>query len=223
MKKLLLLVFFALGLLSNIYSQDLQESNKKIEVGIDLLRFNQDWFYNNGFSFHVEGEKYIFDFNPMVFIRFISAKNALRLKFEFYKNNYEWNSNTDDLAWGEDGNYKNAMLLCGYQRFLIDKKVVELYAFSDLGLSYYNYKGSEGMFNGWTMEGWERPFKIDGIGISIQSGIGFKFKIIRELSLDLESSILLEKRTEISDEKLLLQDINFIPRPLCLLGFSYTF
>ncbi|MDX9811788.1 MAG: hypothetical protein RBU28_05340 [Bacteroidales bacterium] len=223
MKKIFLFVFFLSGFLSDIYSQDTLESNKKIEIGLDFMKFNEDWFYNNGYLFNVEGEKYIFDFTPSVFIRFINNRNALRLKFEFFQNDYSYDSDSYDFTWWEDGNYKNARLLCGYQRFLIDKTIVKFFAFSDLGLSYYNYKGFEGTYNGWTMEGIRKPFDINGIGISIQSGLGFKFKLIRGISIDLESSILLERNIDTSDEKLLLQDIKFIPRPLCLLGVSYTF
>lgn len=223
MKNIFLLIFFVSGFLSDVYSQDYLGSNKKIEIGLGFMRFNEDWFYNNGYSFNVEGEKYILDFTPSVFIRFINNRNALRLKFEFFQNDYSYDSDTYDYTWGEDGKYKNARLLCGYQRFLIDKTIVKFFAFSDLGLSYYNYKGSFGRFNGWTMEGTEAPFNIDGIGISIQSGLGFKFKLIRGISIDLESSLLLEKSIDTSDEKLLLQDIKYIPRPLCLLGVSYTF
>jgi hypothetical protein len=223
MKKILLFTFFSLGLLSNIFSQNLQESNKKVEIGLDFMRFNEDWFYNNGYMFPVEGNGYMFDYIPSIYVRFIKAKNALRLKFEYFQKDYSYNSDTYDFTWGEDGNYKNARLLCGYQRFLINKPIVNLFAFSDLGLSYYNYNGFETTFNGWTMEGTKVPFNIDGIGISIQSGLGFKFKIIKGISIDLESSLLLEKSFDISDQKLLLQDIKFIPRPLCLLGISYTF
>lgn len=222
MKKIILFLIYILGILPNISSQNSQEPGKKIEICLNFMKFNKDWFYHNGLYFPMDSKKYIFDFIPSIYIRFIRGNNAFRMKFEYFQKYYSYESDTYDLTFGEDGNFKDARLLFGYQRFLVKSEIIKLYAFFDLGPSVYNYKGSEGTYNGWTMEKTKVPFNLNGFGFVIQSGLGIKFKIFKRIYADLESSLFLGKRFNISEYHLLLQD-NIIPRPLCLLGISYTF
>ena len=223
LKSISLHLVFICVLLPNGISQSSIERNKEFEIGIDFARINRDWIYYNSFLYPVNGNDYIVDLIPSVFVRFQHGNNALRIKIEYFQKDYAFTTHSYDFSMGIDGNLYDSKILFGYQRSLITTRSIKAYVFTDLGCSFYRYIGTQSSFNGWTLEGTSVPFNITGLGLFVQPGIGFKIKTINRLWINLESSLFLGKDIANDDEYQIIQDKKFIPRPLSLLGLSYSF
>jgi hypothetical protein len=223
LKSISLHLVFICVLLPNGISQSSIERNKEFEIGIDFARINRDWIYYNSFLYPVNGNDYIVDLIPSVFVRFQHGNNALRIKIEYFQKDYAFTTHSYDFTMGIDGNLYDSKILFGYQRSLITTRSIKAYVFTDLGCSFYRYIGTQSSFNGWTLEGTSVPFNITGLGLFVQPGIGFKIKTINRLWINVESSLFLGKDITNDDEDQIIQDKKFIPRPLSLLGLSYSF
>jgi len=66
-------------------------------------------------------------------------------------------------------------------------------------LSQTNFKGTYSDKQGGIGAIITESFSIDGIGIFVQPGFGVKYRLFKNLYVDLESSIYLEKGTDKND------------------------
>jgi hypothetical protein len=64
-------------------------------------------------------------------------------------------------------------------------------------------------------------FKINGVTLFLQAGLGLKFKISKRFDFNLESALWIGKGFDRDDIYDINPDYRFIPRPISLLGLSY--
>lgn len=219
------LIFLSLLLsvsFNNLTAQNQYGMSKKIELGIDFASFNKNWIYYNNLLHPVNTGDYNFDLIPSLFARFHFEAFSLRLKYEHFKTNYQFRTNTADSFEEVDGTFFNNRYLVGIQKFLIDRRI-KFYGIFDFGLSQTNFKGSYSSSPGGIGVVYSEPFNINGIGIIIQPGFGIRIGLFRNLFINLESSVYFEKGFDKNDPHFINPQNKIIPRPISLLGFSTCF
>jgi hypothetical protein len=225
-KTVIFLSFLLSGSLFNIAAQNKSDTISKFEIGIDFVRYNRNWIYQmkqyNSFLYPINSKDYIFDFIPSIFAKYSLGTCNLRFKYEYFKSNYSF---TDHIADGGQyvfGNYKNNRILLGLEKHLIDSKFKVYYSL-DFGISIFNFSGINAHSSGFGgSSGINYPFNINGLGLSMQPGLGIKYQIFKNLYINLESSIYFEKGLKRNDTFNLYSKNKFIPRPISLFGFSYA-
>jgi hypothetical protein len=218
----IIFLFLFFGIFQTLTAQNQCEMTSKFELGIDFASFNKNWIYYNKRLLPVNINDYNLDFNPSFFARIHFEEFCLRFKYEHFKKNYLFRTNTTDAFEEVDGIFSNNKYFIGVEKYLINRRIM-LSAIFDFGLSQTNFNGTYSDKQGGIGAIMTESFSIDGIGIFIQPGFGVKYRLFKNLFIDLESSIYLEKGTDKNDTHLINPQHKLIPRPISLLGFSTCF
>jgi len=213
---LLLLVTF-----HNLAAQNKSEMTFKYEIGMDFARYNRNWIYYN-LLHPVNTNNYNFDLTPSFFAKVHLYYFSLRLRYEHFKTHYLFRTNPSDLNKEVDGTFSNNRYLVGIEKYIFDSRI-KSYVFIDLGLSGTNFNGSYSESHGDPKVTSSESFNIKGIGLSVQPGLGIKYRLFSNLYIDLESSVYLEKGSDKNDTHNINPQNKLIPRPISLFGFSTNF
>jgi hypothetical protein len=206
----------------NLIAQNNTEQNSKFEIGMDFVKFNRNWIYYNDILHPVNNSNYNFDLMPSFFAKLHFDYFTLRLRYEHFKTHYLFRTSSIDLFMEVDGTFSNNRYLAGVEKYLINRRI-KSYLFIDLGLSGINFNGSYSVSH--LVPGITDPesFNIRGIGLSVQPGLGIKYRLFSNLYINLESSVYLEKGFDKNDTHDINPENKLIPRPINLFGFSTYF
>jgi hypothetical protein len=208
--------------LQNLIGQNNTEQNPKFELGMDFVKFNRNWIYYNDILHPVNNSNYNFDLMPSFFARLHFDYFTLRLRYEHFKTHYLFRTNSIDLFMEVDGTFSNNRYLAGVEKYLINRRI-KSYLFIDFGLSGINFNGYYSASH--LVPGITDPelFNIRGIGLSVQPGLGIKYRLFSNLYINLESTVYLEKGFDKNDTHHINPENKLIPRPISLFGFSTYF
>ena len=198
------------------------QDDYKIEVGLDFARFTRNWIYYNSIYYPILTPDYLLETTPSIFFKFPMNKYSLRLKYEFFKGDYYFKSKTLDFSSSIDAKYNHNRLLFGAEKVYLNKRLKASVIF-DIGTSFTHYHGIYALSSQGVPAPIDPNFNFRALGISLQPGLGFKFEIIKNLYINLESAVAIEKSIEPEDIHHINPDKKIIPRPLSLFGLSYTF
>jgi hypothetical protein len=221
-KPIIPFLFLLPGTFQNLTAQNNSRETSKFELGIDFVKFNRNWIYYNDLLYPVNNSKYNFDLTPSFFARVHLEYFSLRLRYEHLKTPYLFRSNPSDLNKEVDGIFSNNRYLVGIEKNIFDSRI-KSYVFIDLGLSGTNFNGSYSESYGDPIVTISESFNIKGIGLSVQPGLGIKYRLFSNLYIDLESSVYFEKGADKNDTHNINPQNKLIPRPISLFGFSTNF
>lgn len=222
MKRPAVLILLLLIIWTQRFFAQNDSQKKQLEIGLDLFRFNKDWIYYKTYD-AILTKDFIADAIPSIFVRIPVKNSTLRIKYEFYLKHYLFKTNGFDYSSTLDSKYYHNRMTIGLQRPIIDKRF-KLLTFLDFGLSLMNYSGiNASSSQGVPAPNSPDPFNINSIGVSLQPGLGIKYRIFNELSITIESAIILEKGFETEDHYSINPENKLIPRPLNMVGISYSF
>jgi hypothetical protein len=185
---LLLSLIFALSVIGqeNSNPDSVNINDLKNEIGINMASITQLTHYIAQNIYYGVSYKI---FTGVMYKRHF-GKNALRVGFDFYHYNFDYDSATNINNYAKstyykvEGLYNIGKVRVGYERALTLRREQPFFA-TDLSISYGKGKNtSTGYFYSPSFE--EKDMNIFEIGI--EPAIGVKYQLIRRLSLTLEIS-----------------------------------
>jgi hypothetical protein len=194
-----------------------------LEIGMDFVRTNN---LANPFGalYHPDfGTEFKFGFIPGVFVRSPFGRSSLRFKYEFSQISESYATNSLDFSSRIEGKISDNWVFIGMERYFINSRL-KFYGSVDLGLSLSNFSGYYSSFSGWSLDQIiNEPQNITALGISLNPGVGIKYKIFKSVNLTYESSVGIGKITKKNDPRNIYFLTIPILRPISLFGLSYSF
>ena len=199
----------------NLFGQGKESTPSSIELGTIVFSYQEN-LVGTGWNSTTYVKKYVPWKTIGVFLKINMQQFSLRTSIEYfqYHNKYTLSELTNVRDYDEtvDGKYLRSTLFFGIEKQLLNR-TIKPYLFSDFGLFYSRYYGSQSEFSGVTLETYYFDISAKGFGIQFEPGIGLNIFINSWLGFNLESSLSIEKLLWKEDERFSLTgyDIKFNP------------
>jgi len=220
-KPILLLISFLAIFTSLSFSQDVTNSNQKFEIGLNIYSFKGNLIAPEG--------RFDDQFVPRYFngglIKFHKNKIKFRIGYDFFKYHLQYVLSdileVADADHSVDGIFNRHKLYFGIEKEILRSRV-RPFIFADLGFYYSKYHGDLIRWSGWSLETYYYKFDAKSLGLTLQCGPGIKLNLTKNLLLNYEMTINIDKNLiEKNDSHYMLRNCVIKFNPIHLLGISY--